>query len=195
MNPQAAPTSADAVRARLKQAYVYRAGHHGLVGSAILRELNRAGHENLLLRTHEELDLTDQAATRAFFAAERPEVVILAAARVGGILAKWKRPYEFIAENLAIELNVIDAALRAGVRRLIFLGSSCIYPKHAPQPLEESHLLTGLLQETNRPYAPAKIAGIELNREYGTDYLALMPSNLFGPGTTSTSRRATCCRP
>ena len=165
---------------------IYLAGHRGLVGGAIRRALEQAGYDNLLLRTHAELDLTDQAAVRAFFAAERPEVVILAAAKVGGILANWEQPYEFIAQNLAIELNVIDAAFHAGVRRLLFLGSSCIYPKLAPQPLKEEYLLTGPLEETNRPYALAKIAGIELcrslNREHGTDYLSLMPTNLYGPG-------------
>jgi len=165
---------------------IYLAGHRGLVGSAILRALRTRGYENLVLRSKAELDLTDQAATRAFFASEQPELVILAAARVGGILANSEQPYEFIHDNLAIELNVIDAAFRHGVRRLLFLGSSCIYPKLAPQPLKEEYLLTGPLEETNRPYALAKIAGIEmcrsLNREYGTDYLSLMPTNLYGPG-------------
>ena len=156
------------------------------MGGAILRGLRARGYEHVITRTHAELDLTDQAQTRAFFAQEPPEVVILAAARVGGILANWEYPYEFVAENLAIELNVIDEAFRAGVKRLIFLGSSCIYPKLAPQPLKEEYLLTGPLEETNRAYAIAKIAGIELcrslNREYGTDYLSLMPTNLYGPG-------------
>jgi GDP-L-fucose synthase len=165
---------------------IYLAGHAGLVGSAILRALRTHGYDNLVLRTHVELDLTDQAATRAFFAAERPELVILAAARVGGILANSEEPYEFIHDNLVIELNVIDAAFRHEVRRLLFLGSSCIYPRLAPQPLKEEYLLTGPLEETNRPYALAKIAGIEmcrsLNREHGTDYLSLMPTNLYGPG-------------
>lgn len=167
---------------------IYLAGHRGLVGGGILRALRTRGYDNLVLRTHAELDLTDQAATRAFFAAEQPELVILAAARVGGILANSEEPYEFIHENLLIELNVIDAAFRHGVRRLLFLGSSCIYPKLAPQPLKEEYLLTGPLEETNRPYALAKIAGIEmcrsLNREHGTDYLSLMPTNLYGPGDT-----------
>ena len=164
---------------------VFLAGHTGLVGSAILRSLRERGYENLLLRTHAELDLTNQAQTRAFFTEEQPQMVILAAARVGGIMANWKYPYEFIQENLAIELNAIHEAFRAGVRRLIFLGSSCIYPKLAPQPLKEEYLLTGPLEETNRPYALAKIAGIEmcrsLNRQYGTSYLCLMPANLYGP--------------
>jgi GDP-L-fucose synthase len=165
---------------------IYLAGHSGLVGGGILRALHARGYKRLILRELEELDLTDQAVTRAFFAGERPECVILAAARVGGILANWEYPYEFVQENLGIELNVIHEAFRAGVRRLIFLGSSCIYPKLAPQPLKEEYLLTGPLEETNRPYAIAKIAGIEmcrsLNREYGTEYLSLMPTNLFGPG-------------
>ena len=165
---------------------IYLAGHTGLVGGAILRGLRARGYEHVLARTLEELDLTDQARTREFFAQERPEVVIIAAARVGGILANWEYPYEFVQENLAIELNVIHEAFKTGVQRLIFLGSSCIYPKLAPQPLKEEYLLTGPLEETNRPYAIAKIAGIELcrslNREYGTEYLSLMPTNLYGPG-------------
>jgi len=165
---------------------IYLAGHRGLVGGAIFRALRDRDYDNLLLRTHAELDLTDQAATRAFFAAEQPDLVILAAARVGGILANSEEPYEFIHDNLVIELNVIDAAFRSGVPRLLFLGSSCIYPKLAPQPLKEEYLLTGPLEETNRPYALAKIAGVEmcrsLNREYSTDYLSLMPTNLYGQG-------------
>ena len=165
---------------------IYLAGHTGLVGGAILRRLQTMEYENLVVRTRAELDLTDAAATRAFFRDERPDVVILAAAKVGGILANWEQPYEFIHQNLAIELNVIHEAFSAGVRRLVFLGSSCIYPRLAPQPLKEEYLLTGPLEETNRPYALAKIAGIELcrslNREYGTDYLSVMPTNLYGPG-------------
>jgi GDP-L-fucose synthase len=162
------------------------AGHTGLVGGGILRALRARGYDNLVYRTIEELDLTDQARTREFFAQEKPEVVIIAAARVGGIMANWQYPYEFIQENLGIELNVIHESFRSGVRRLIFLGSSCIYPRLAPQPLKEEYLLTGPLEETNRPYAIAKIAGIELcrslNREYGTNYLSLMPTNMYGPG-------------
>jgi len=167
-------------------ARIYVAGHRGMVGGAILRRLQARGTDEVITRTSAELDLTDQAAVRDFFASARPDVVILAAAKVGGILANWEKPYEFIQENLAIELNAIHAAFRSGVRRLLFLGSSCIYPREAPQPLREEYLLTGPLEETNRPYAIAKIAGIELcrslNREYGTDYLALMPTNLYGPG-------------
>jgi GDP-L-fucose synthase len=165
---------------------IYLAGHTGLVGSGILRALRARGYENLVYRTIEELDLTDQAKTRAFFAAERPQVVIVAAARVGGILANSTYPYEFIHENLGIELNLIHEAYLSGVKRLLFLGSSCIYPRMASQPLREEYLLTGPLEETNRPYAVAKIAGIELcrslNREHGTDYLSLMPTNMYGPG-------------
>ncbi len=165
---------------------IYLAGHSGLVGGAILRALRDRKYERVLVRSQEELDLTDQVQARAFFSSEQPELVIVAAARVGGILANWEYPYEFVQENLAIELNAIHEAFRNGVKRLIFLGSSCIYPKLAPQPLKEEYLLTGPLEETNRPYAVAKIAGIELcrslNREYRTEYLSLMPTNLYGPG-------------
>ncbi|MDH4481141.1 MAG: GDP-L-fucose synthase [Rhodoferax sp.] len=168
------------------QSRIYIAGHRGLVGSAIVRRLQAAGHSNLLLRTHAELDLTDARATEAFFKAERPEYVFLAAAKVGGIVANNTYPAEFIRDNLAIQTNVIHAAWQAGVQRLLFLGSSCIYPKLAPQPMPESCLLTGPLEPTNRPYALAKIAGIEMcwsyNRQYGTRYLAAMPTNLYGPG-------------
>ena len=169
-----------------KLSRIYLAGHTGLVGGAILRALHQAGYENLVVRDIGELDLTDQKDTDAFFRDELPEVVIIAAAKVGGIMANWEQPWEFIHQNLMIEANVIDAAFRHGVKRLIFLGSSCIYPREAPQPLKEEYLLTGPLEETNRAYAIAKIAGIELcrslNREYGTDYLSLMPTNLYGPG-------------
>ncbi len=164
---------------------VYLAGHTGLVGSAVLRALARHGYRDVLVRDHAQLDLTDQRATRAFFAEERPQAVIMAAAKVGGIMANWEQPWEFVAFNLAIELNLIEAAFHHEVPRLVFLGSSCIYPREAPQPLKEEYLLTGPLEETNRPYAVAKIAGIELcrslNRQYGTDYLSLMPTNLYGP--------------
>jgi len=167
-------------------ARIYVAGHRGLVGSAIVRRLQAAGCGRLVLRTHAELDLTDERATRAFFDAERPEFVFLAAAKVGGIVANNSYPAEFIRDNLAIQTNVIHAAHGAGVQRLLFLGSSCIYPRMAPQPMPEHCLLTGPLEPTNRPYALAKIAGIEMcwsyNRQYGTRYLAAMPTNLYGPG-------------
>ena len=165
---------------------IYIAGHRGLVGSAIVRRLEAAGHTALITRTHAELDLTDEHATQAFFRAAQPEFVFLAAAKVGGIVANNSLPAEFIRDNLAIQTNVIHAAHGAGVQRLLFLGSSCIYPKLAPQPMKESCLLTGPLEPTNRPYALAKIAGIEMcwsyNRQYGTRYLAAMPTNLYGPG-------------
>ena len=165
---------------------IYVAGHRGLAGSAIVRRLQAGGYRNLILRTHAELDLIDAAAVQGFFAREKPDHVFLAAAKVGGILANSTRPAEFIYENLVIEANVIEAARRAGVRKLMFLGSSCIDPRLAPQPMKEEHLLTGLLEPTNEPYAVAKIAGIKLcaayNRQYGTDFLAVMPTNLYGPG-------------
>ena len=169
-----------------KDARIHVAGHRGLVGSAIVRRLQADGHKNLLLRTHAELDLTDEHATRAFFDAEKPEYVFLAAAKVGGIIANNTLPGAFIRDNLAIQNSVIHAAHLANVKRLLFLGSSCIYPKLAPQPMRERDLLTGPLEPTNRPYALAKIAGIEMcwsyNRQYGTQYLAAMPTNLYGPG-------------
>ncbi|MEQ1806566.1 MAG: GDP-L-fucose synthase [Burkholderiaceae bacterium] len=169
-----------------KQARIYVAGHRGLVGSALVRRLREGGYNNLLLRTHAELDLTNEPATRAFFDAERPEYVFLAAAKVGGIVANNTYPAQFIRENIAIQTNVIHAAHLADVKRLLFLGSSCIYPKLAAQPMREDALLTGPLEPTNRPYALAKIAGIEMcwsyNRQYGTRYLAAMPTNLYGPG-------------
>ena len=168
-----------------KTARIYIAGHRGLVGSAIARNLRAKGLTNLILRTHAELDLTNQTATWAFFESERPDYVFLAAARVGGILANNEYPAEFIRDNLAIQTNVIHAAHLNCVKRLLFLGSSCIYPKLAPQPMKEEYLLTGPLEPTNRPYALAKIAGIEMcwsyNRQYGTKYLAAMPTNLYGP--------------
>ncbi|MGH8575469.1 MAG: GDP-L-fucose synthase family protein [Gammaproteobacteria bacterium] len=167
-------------------AKVYVAGHRGLLGSALVRGLRAAGFENLVTLAHAELDLGDGGAVRAFFARERPEYVFLAAAKVGGILANATYPADFIRENLSIETHVIDAAYRAGVQRLLFVGSSCIYPRDCPQPMREESLLSGPLEPTNRPYAIAKIAGIELcwayNRQYGTRYLAVMPANLYGPG-------------
>jgi GDP-L-fucose synthase len=167
-------------------ARIYVAGHRGLVGSALVRALERAGYHNLLLRTRAELDLTDAVAVRQFFADKRPEYVFLAAAKVGGILANSTYPADFIFQNLAIQANVIDSAYHCGTRRLLFLGSSCIYPKLCPQPIKEEYLLTGPLEPTNRPYALAKIAGVEMcwsyNRQYGTCFLAAMPTNLFGPG-------------
>ncbi len=166
-------------------ARVYVAGHRGLVGSALLRALAGAGYGQVATRTHAELDLTEAGAVDRFFDEERPEYVVLAAAKVGGILANNTYPADFIRENLLIQMNVIEAARRTGVKRLLFLGSSCIYPKMAPQPLREEALLTGPLEPTNRPYALAKIAGIEMcwsyNRQYGTRYLAAMPTNLYGP--------------
>jgi GDP-L-fucose synthase len=165
---------------------IYIAGHRGLVGSAIVRRLQRAGHNQLVTRTHAELDLTDAQATQTFFDQEKPEAVFLAAAKVGGIVANNSYPAEFIRDNLAIQTNVIHSAWKSGVKRLLFLGSSCIYPKLAPQPMREHDLLTGPLEPTNRPYALAKIAGIEMcwsyNRQYGTQFLAAMPTNLYGPG-------------
>jgi GDP-L-fucose synthase len=165
---------------------IYVAGHRGLVGSALVRQLKKQGYTNLILRTHAELDLTDERAVQAFFEAERPDIVFLAAAKVGGIMANSTYPAEFIHQNLAIEINVIHSAWRVGVKRLLFLGSSCIYPKDCPQPIKEEYLLTGPLEPTNRPYALAKISGIEMcwsyNRQYGTQYLAAMPTNMYGPG-------------
>lgn len=167
-------------------AKIYVAGHRGLAGSAIRRALAASGYANLVTRAHVELDLMDPAATRAFFELEQPEYVFLAAARVGGIVANNTYPAEFIHQNLAIQTNVIHEAWRAGVKRLLFLGSSCIYPRDCPQPIKEEYLLTGPLEETNRAYALAKIAGVEMcwsyNRQYGTKFLAVMPTNLFGPG-------------
>ncbi len=165
---------------------IYVAGHRGLVGSAILRRLQAGGYRNLVTRTHAELDLLDQRAVQAFLYAEKPDAVVLAAAKVGGIVANNTYRAQFIYENLAIQNNVIHGAYTSGVRRLLFLGSSCIYPKLAPQPLKEEHLLTGLLEPTNEPYAIAKIAGIKMcgayNSQYGTDYIAAMPTNMYGPG-------------
>lgn len=167
-------------------AKIFVAGHRGLAGSALLRALQAKGCRNLLTRTHAELDLTDAAATARFLQQERPDVVFLAAAKVGGIVANSTCPAEFVRENLAIQTNVIHESWRAGVGRLLFLGSSCIYPRDCPQPIREDYLLTGPLEPTNRPYAIAKIAGIEMcwsyNRQYGTRYLCAMPTNLYGTG-------------
>ena len=172
------------------QPKIYVAGHRGMVGSAIVRTLQAQGHSHIVTRTHNELDLTDQAAVREFFAAEKPAQVYLAAAKVGGIHANNTYPAEFIYQNLMMEANIIDAAFRNGVKKMLFLGSSCIYPKLAPQPMREDALLTGMLEATNEPYAIAKIAGIKLcesyNRQYGAsigvDYRSVMPTNLYGPG-------------
>lgn len=166
-------------------AKIYIPGHRGLVGSAIVRRLQRAGFTNLLTRTSAELDLRDQRAVADFFAAEKPDYVFLAAAKVGGILANNTYPAEFIYDNLAIQLNVIHHSYLNGVKKLLFLGSSCIYPKFAPQPMREEYLLDGKLEPTNEPYAIAKIAGIKMcqsyNRQYGTRYISVMPTNLYGP--------------
>lgn len=164
---------------------IYIAGHRGLVGAALMRQLQARGYRNLVTRMHAELDLTDQSAVHAFFAEEKPEYVLLAAAKVGGIHANNTYPAEFIQQNLAIQTNVIHQSYLSGVKRLLFLGSSCIYPRDCPQPIKEEYLLTGELEPTNRPYALAKIAGLEMcwsyNRQYGTRYITVMPTNLYGP--------------
>jgi GDP-L-fucose synthase len=169
-----------------KSTRIYVAGHRGLVGSAVLRALQKQGYGNLIARTHDELDLTDQRAVRDFFRSERPEAVIMAAARVGGIHANNSQPGRFIRDNLLIQDNVIDSAHRSGVSKFVFLGSSCIYPKLAPQPIKEEYLLTGPLEPTNEWYAVAKIAGIKMcqayRREFGFNAISLMPTNLYGPG-------------
>ena len=168
------------------QSKIYVAGHRGMVGSAIMRALKNQGQTHFVVRTHAELDLTDQQAVRHFFETEKPDQVYLAAAKVGGIHANNTYPAEFIYQNLMVQANVIDAAFRNGVQKLLFLGSSCIYPRLAPQPMSEDALLTGTLEPTNEPYAIAKIAGIKLcesyNRQYGVDYRSVMPTNLYGPG-------------
>ena len=168
------------------QTRIYVAGHRGLVGSALVRALLERGSMPPITRSHAALDLTNQSATESFFDEEQPDVVILAAALVGGIHANNVRPAEFIQDNLAIQTNVINASYRSGVKKLLFLGSSCIYPRDCPQPIEEKSLLTGPLEITNRPYAIAKIAGIEacwsFNRQFGTQYFSVMPTNLYGPG-------------
>jgi GDP-L-fucose synthase len=169
-----------------REARIYVAGHRGLAGSALARRLAAKGYRNLITRTHAALDLVDGAAVARFFADERPDVVFLAAAKVGGIMANNTYPADFIYENLAIQTSAIHAAFKAGVRKLLFLGSSCIYPRDCPQPIKEDYLLTGPLEPTNRPYAIAKIAGVEMcwsyNRQHGTRYLCAMPTNLYGPG-------------
>ncbi|ROS83121.1 GDP-L-fucose synthase [Muribaculaceae bacterium Isolate-036 (Harlan)] len=168
-----------------KKSKIYVAGHRGMVGSAIVRELRRQGYDNIITRTHSELDLTDQQAVNGFFAAEKPEYVFLAAAKVGGIEANDKAPADFMYLNMMLEMNVIHAAWRNGCRKLQFLGSSCIYPRLAPQPMPESCLLTSSLEKTNEAYALAKISGLKyceyLNRQYGTDFISVMPTNLYGP--------------
>ena len=169
-----------------KNARIYVAGHSGLVGSAILRKLEASGYTNIITRTHAELDLARQAETEHFFESKRPEYVFLSAAHVGGIGANSSYPAEFIYDNLAIALNIINSAYKSGVRKLLNLGSSCIYPKLAPQPMKEEYLLTGALEPTNEAYAIAKIAAIRLckhyNQQYGTNYISAMPTNMYGPG-------------
>ena len=168
-----------------KNAKIYVAGHRGMVGSAIVRELQRQGYANIVTRTHAELDLCRQDAVEAFFAAEKPEYVFLAAAKVGGIVANNSAPADFMYRNMMLEMNVIHAAWQNGCKKLEFLGSSCIYPREAPQPMPESCLLTSALEQTNEAYALAKISGLKfceyLNRQYGTDFISLMPTNLYGP--------------
>lgn len=169
-----------------KDAKIYVAGHRGLVGSAIVRALQKEGYANLLVKTRDELDLLDQKAVRAFFERERPEYVFLAAAKVGGIGANMDAPADFIGDNLLIETNIIRSAHEHHVKKLLFLGSSCVYPRLAPQPMKEEYLMTGPLEPTNQAYAVAKIAGIELcrsyNEQYGTDFISVMPTNVYGPG-------------
>ena len=169
-----------------KDSKIYVAGHRGLVGSAIVRKLKDSGYENLVVRTREELDLVRQARVEEFFDQERPEYVFLAAAKVGGIWANSQFPAEFIYSNLVIQTNIIHSSYIHEVKRLLFLGSSCIYPKHCPQPMKEEHLLSGYLEPTNEPYAVAKIAGIKMcryyNCQYGTRFISVMPTNLYGPG-------------
>ena len=169
-----------------KKSKIYVAGHGGLVGGAIVRRLKEAGYENLVLRTHDEVDLTRQRSVEAFFEKEKPDYVFMAAAKVGGILANSSYPAEFICQNLQIETHVIHASHLYGVKKLLFLGSSCIYPKHCPQPMKEDYLLSGHLEPSNEPYAVAKIAGIKMcqayHRQYGSCFISLMPTNLYGPG-------------
>jgi len=169
-----------------KDAKIYVAGHRGLVGSALVRRLEKEGYSNLILKTSRELNLQDESAVKTFFDAEKPEYVFLAAAKVGGIHANNTYPADFIINNIQIQTNVITNALRTGVKGLLFLGSSCIYPRKCPQPMKEEYLLTGPLEPTNEPYAIAKIAGIKMcesiNRQHGTDFRSVMPTNLYGPG-------------
>ena len=168
-----------------KTAKIYVAGHRGMVGSAIVRELKRQGYYNIITRTHKELDLCRQAAVEAFFKEEKPEYVFLAAAKVGGIIANESALADFMYDNIILEMNVINSAWKNACKKLVFLGSSCIYPRMAPQPMKESYLLTGELEKTNEAYALAKISGLKyceyLNRQYGTDYISVMPTNLYGP--------------
>ena len=170
----------------MHQPKIYVAGHRGMVGSAIVRQLEHQGQSNIVTRTHSELDLTDQAAVRDFFAVERPDQVYLAAAKVGGIHANNTYPAEFIYDNIMVQGNVIHEAWKVGVKKILFLGSSCIYPRGVAQPMQESALMTGVLESTNEPYAVAKIAGIKMcesyNRQYGVDYRSVMPTNLYGEG-------------
>lgn len=169
-----------------QNARIYVAGHRGLVGSAIVRNLISKGYTNILCRTHQELELTDQAAVKRFFEQERPEYIFLAAAKVGGIFANNTYPAEFAYSNLQIQNNIVHSSYLCGSKKLMFLGSSCIYPKFAPQPMREDSLLSGHLEETNKAYALAKIAGIIMcqsyNRQYGTNFISVMPTNLYGPG-------------
>lgn len=167
-----------------KHSKIYVAGHRGLVGSSIVRALQNGGYTNIVTKTHDELDLTDQKKTELFFSSEIPEYVFIAAAKVGGIHANNAYPAQFIYQNLQIQNNLIHFSYRCGVKKLLFLGSTCIYPRHCPQPMKEEYLLTGLLEPTNEPYAIAKISGIKMcqsyNREYGTNFIAAMPTNLYG---------------
>ena len=181
-----------------KNAKIYVAGHRGMVGSAIVRELQRQGYTNIITRTHKELDLTRQDAVEEFFAQEKPEYVFLAAAKVGGIVANQEALADFMYDNMTLEMNAIHSAWKNGCKKLEFLGSSCIYPRMAPQPMQESCLLTSELEKTNEAYALAKISGLKycefLNRQYGTDYISVMPTNLYGPTTTIIPPTAMWCR-
>lgn len=177
-----------------KNSKIYVAGHRGLVGSSIVRQLRKGGYANIVTRTREELELLDAEAVKKFFETERPEYVFLAAAKVGGIMANNTLPADFIRENLIVQTNVLHQAYVSGVRKLLFLGSSCIYPKFAPQPLKEEYLMTGPLEETNSAYAIAKIAGIEMcqayHRQYGSNFISVMPTNLYGPNDNFSPERA-----